>query len=721
MTQSPETSPDPVFLTALRAFIYAVAAFVLLYGLSLGSGLIGGVLGAALSVVAARWMEGRRVRAAAVGLAAVGAVAMGAAADGVLTGSAALSGAIGIEDTLALVDLVVFGLTLFGAGLGLRSLATRVPALAVLEVGVITAGVVRLVAGHRDHAISEPRFLSDWVWSQGGDPIVALLALGALVMATVPLLLMVRQRWTKAALSISVLIFLGLFAFALLRVSPPESMPPSGGLGLTGDPDKQDEPMEGEGGGAGHGGGKGDPNEMPFRDDYPKGEPKPVAVVLLHDDYTSPTGYLYFRQTAFSQYNGTRLVRALVKGADPDLLDRFAARRAEVDEVGMLNRRFERLETTVALITDHRSPFGLNNPVAFESIPNPNPGHFRRAYKVESLAPRMDYREMLDYTAGDPEWPEALRALYTQAPEDPRYEELAKELVAELSPEYEGSPVAQALAIRRWLEKNTVYTRRSNHAGAADPTASFLFGSRRGYCVHLAHSMAYLLRARGLPARVAAGYLVDEARRQSGSAVLIQNQDAHAWAEVYLEGAGWVVMDVSPEQAEEGEGTPINPDLQRVLGELARGDETAGKQVDHEGRASLWRWALGVMAPLLGLLLGLLYGVKAWRRLIGRLSPQGQLYRVLYRRALDQLSEVGLSREYGETREAFAARVAQVAPALEPMTRAHLRRALGGEDRLSGAQWRALSQDIDAQIVGSAPRWRRLLGLVNPVSWMRVR
>ena len=45
-----------------------------------------------------------------------------------------------------------------------------------------------------------------------------------------------------------------------------------------------------------------------------------------------------------------------------------------------------------------------------------------------------------------------------------------------------------------------------------------------------------------------------------GSSILIQETDAHAWCETYLNGIGWFVADASPERTEE----PPSPDVDRV-------------------------------------------------------------------------------------------------------------------------------------------------------------
>ncbi|MGK0442926.1 MAG: transglutaminase-like putative cysteine protease [Pseudohongiellaceae bacterium] len=70
----------------------------------------------------------------------------------------------------------------------------------------------------------------------------------------------------------------------------------------------------------------------------------------------------------------------------------------------------------------------------------------------------------------------------------------------------------------------------------------FLFDSRVGYCGHYASSFVFLMRAAGLPSRVVGGYLGGEINPLT-STVLVHQFDAHAWAEVWLAGKGWVRVD----------------------------------------------------------------------------------------------------------------------------------------------------------------------------------
>jgi len=70
----------------------------------------------------------------------------------------------------------------------------------------------------------------------------------------------------------------------------------------------------------------------------------------------------------------------------------------------------------------------------------------------------------------------------------------------------------------------------------------FLFEARQGFCEHYASSFVFLMRAANVPARVVTGYLGGEFN-DYGNYYIVRQSDAHAWAEVWLAGQGWVRVD----------------------------------------------------------------------------------------------------------------------------------------------------------------------------------
>jgi len=135
----------------------------------------------------------------------------------------------------------------------------------------------------------------------------------------------------------------------------------------------------------------------------------------------------------------------------------------------------------------------------------------------------------------------------------------------------DGNPESRALARRLFSESETtrefvdrvldmfnqeefIYTLRPPPLGE-DHVDEFLTGTRRGFCEHYAGSFVFLMRAAGIPARVVVGYQGGE-YNPIGNYVAVHQFDAHAWAEVWIEGEGWRREDptsaVAPERIEGG-------------------------------------------------------------------------------------------------------------------------------------------------------------------------
>ena len=79
----------------------------------------------------------------------------------------------------------------------------------------------------------------------------------------------------------------------------------------------------------------------------------------------------------------------------------------------------------------------------------------------------------------------------------------------------------------------------------------FLFDEKAGFCEHFSSAFVVLMRAAGIPARVVTGY-VGGYRNPLGGYWQVRRSDAHAWAEVWLQGRGWIRVDptaaVAPER-----------------------------------------------------------------------------------------------------------------------------------------------------------------------------
>ena len=70
----------------------------------------------------------------------------------------------------------------------------------------------------------------------------------------------------------------------------------------------------------------------------------------------------------------------------------------------------------------------------------------------------------------------------------------------------------------------------------------FWFDRKEGFCEHIASSFVVLMRALDIPSRIVTGYQGGDLNSVDGFWTLRQS-DAHAWAEVWQAGKGWVRVD----------------------------------------------------------------------------------------------------------------------------------------------------------------------------------
>ncbi len=315
-------------------------------------------------------------------------------------------------------------------------------------------------------------------------------------------------------------------------------------------------------------------------------------------------------------------------------------------------------------------------------------------YRLFRLTPVED-----DFLYQVRSWPDALlepelsawrrrTELKLPSADNPRTRALAQEWVASTSDERD--IVAAALA--HFNREPYVYTLQPPLLPDQDSIDAFLFDTRRGFCEHYAAAFVILMRAAGIPARVVAGYQGGEVNPINRT-VIVHQFDAHAWAEVWLEGEGWVRVDptssVSPERielgleqavAEEGTFLATSPlSLRRysninLLNQLRLRYDALTYQwqtwvvgFDRDAQFELLSGLLGDLSArkfafiLLGswllvlvpVSLGLFYG-----RRVRKVSELDSVYLAFCAR----LASMGVIRGAGETPRAFSERAAQKLP-----------------------------------------------------------
>jgi transglutaminase-like putative cysteine protease len=128
-------------------------------------------------------------------------------------------------------------------------------------------------------------------------------------------------------------------------------------------------------------------------------------------------------------------------------------------------------------------------------------------------------------------------------------------LAAGMALRREHDPVKRANAVLRGFRSDSFsYTLEPPLLGR-DSVDDFLFRTKAGFCEHYASAFVFLMRAAGVPARVVTGYQGGEINPVDGF-LTVRQSDAHAWAEIWVAGRGWLRVDptaaVAPERVQRG-------------------------------------------------------------------------------------------------------------------------------------------------------------------------
>lgn len=108
---------------------------------------------------------------------------------------------------------------------------------------------------------------------------------------------------------------------------------------------------------------------------------------------------------------------------------------------------------------------------------------------------------------------------------------------------------ARALVLS-WVESTLTYDESTVAKQGDLPFLEYLLTvNPRGYSVQYATLATLLMRCCGIPARYVEGYLLSEADAadlENNTTVVLTQENAHAWTEIYLDGVGWIPFDTTP-------------------------------------------------------------------------------------------------------------------------------------------------------------------------------
>ncbi len=431
-------------------------------------------------------------------------------------------------------------------------------------------------------------------------------------------------------------------------------------------------------------------------------------------------GPVYLRAATADRYAGQAITSSDTTttpvDANGDLLTQDQIPQAR----GVLTAQIKVLasRTNVALAPD--APLRFNVPTEVDTRGDPNdlaavrldtPVQQNQDYTVVSA---LSTATMQELRAAGEDYPAWIRERYLQLPRT-----LPRRVVdlAHNATNGATAPFDKAASIEAFLRGDTFTY--STHVPPVpqdrDWVDYFLFDSQQGYCDYFATAMVVMLRAEGVPARVAAGFAPGEYDPNTGVSVVRENH-AHSWVEAYFPRFGWITFEPSsiraiPPRVDDASGVAAAPppptdtggnidDLSaEELDELLniRGDQTVVAPP-----TPFWLTLPGLALIAIGVLLVLAIVAAgalavAWRRGLGRLTG--------YQRPYAELVKLGrwsgaLRSRVSDTPLEVADRMRRQVPrshaAIEEVTDAYVEATYAGRPPRADprAAWLAARRDV---------------------------
>lgn len=286
-----------------------------------------------------------------------------------------------------------------------------------------------------------------------------------------------------------------------------------------------------------------------------------VAFRVSFEGQPPPSNQLYWRGLVFSDFDGRRWAQAkpedyyyegsVIDWAQREKVSKRVRWRDKVENLGRA------INYSVIMEPSHQ-PWLYSLPSA--TSPEKDIGLTRdfRLIRSDSVAQRIQYRvtSYLDYRLEAEPLPQWRLRRELQLPDgfNPRARAAALQWYQEA-----GSPAAYQQRLLNYYNREFSYTLEPPALGK-DSVDDFLWGTQRGFCEHFASSFVFMMRAAGIPARVVVGYQGGEYNALENY-LIVHQYDAHAWAEVWHQGQGWVRVDptaaVAPQRIEMGLGEAL--------------------------------------------------------------------------------------------------------------------------------------------------------------------
>lgn len=395
----------------------------------------------------------------------------------------------------------------------------------------------------------------------------------------------------------------------------------------------------------------------------------------------------YWRGAVFAIYNGT--------GWEP--LEAQAGMQGQATSADAEAGRYLLRQSFDLQVQHDENLFSVNNPVSTSAevaarIVAPDGTALVQgqasAYDITSLATRASSAQLLvDMRRYPPEILEDYLQLPATVPA--RVRDLASHVVEGVTTPYE-----KATRVQDYLRTTYQYMLDVPRAPAGqDLVDYFLFDAPGGYCSYYASSMVVMLRAVGVPARLATGFATGEYDLARG-AYRVPASAAHAWVEVYFPSYGWVEFEPTASRSAFDYAALVTPTPQPPA------PITIAIPVDWPRVQETVLWSLVVILPVAAIWAA--WRLSRWRRERRSLSGRQARARDQYWQLRRALARIGMGAPPSLTPgEYFAATLDRLAG------RPRLQVALERSTALYVAAMFSTALPHPADLDAGAAAWRR--------------
>lgn len=270
-------------------------------------------------------------------------------------------------------------------------------------------------------------------------------------------------------------------------------------------------------------------------------EPQKVGAIR-----TGVSNTIYLREASFVYYNGQTLIPApsypkkLSGGYTFDYLTSLAAEAA-----GLNADMAEFTDMLLYMLPYYR---GEGNYPLFDSDADygtQKPSSYELQYYSLNIA---DYKQLqnklpLKYRLEEKEYRKFVYDTYLYV--DPDTQEYMEGVIAKQNFNLSDPDVITKVA--SYIQQSAVYNLNYDRAldYESNMAVAFLESYKEGICRHYAASATFLFRALGIPARYTVGFMLETSAGEFVDILNTRLGHGHAWVEVYLDGIGWMQVEVT--------------------------------------------------------------------------------------------------------------------------------------------------------------------------------